>query len=314
VFSIFPVAHYTHLAIAYCLGKVARGLLCATGNIDTHYESCTKENGAYNDINLRFCTISVCYRLRHYWAGDSNQNVIHSAGDSGCWRFGYRIIVDRVLLGYNTALLSDRFPTFRTRRLHVSFQRSAASKTLEDLRFFEIWGIACTVMPRLMPEERMRRPHLCDYLKTPTGYHFSHNLCSMYRNGWFRINYREVWNSGVCVEPYSVLLTCCSKYAVICLCCYLNPLPKAITLHYEYTTPVYLRQRNGCEFWFPRVYNWKSTVYILRSDTCHDNTFLPFDDIQCVFFLRSCAEAEEPSRVLVTQKFASLFLLSKKSL
>ena len=43
--SIFPVAHTqnTPLAIAYCLGKVARGVLCATGNIDTHYESYTSK-------------------------------------------------------------------------------------------------------------------------------------------------------------------------------------------------------------------------------------------------------------------------------
>ena len=130
----------------------------------------------------------------------------------------------------------------------VFFYRSAASKTLEYLRFFEIWGIACTVMPCLIPEERMRRPHLCEYHRTPTGYHVSCSLCSVYRNCWYRVNYHKVWNGGVCVEPYSVLLTCCAQYAVICLCCYLNPLPKAITLHYEYTTPVYLRQKNGCEF------------------------------------------------------------------
>jgi hypothetical protein len=103
-------------------------------------------------------------------------------------------------------------------------------------------------MPRLIPGERMRRPHLCEYHKTPTGHHFSRNLCSMCRNGWFRFNYHKVWNSGVCVEPFSALLTCCAQYAVICLCCYLNPLPKAIALHYEYTTPVYLTEKNGYEF------------------------------------------------------------------
>jgi hypothetical protein len=148
------------------------------------------------------------------------------------------------------------------------------------------------------------------YHETPTGHHFSHNLCSMRRNGWFRINYRKVWNSGVCVEPYSVLLTCRAQYAVICLCSYLNPLPKAITLHYEYTTAVCLTQRNGCEFWFPRIYNWKSTVYFLRSDACH-NTFLRSDDIQCVIFASPCwrGGTVSPAR---DSEIRFTFLLSKK--
>jgi hypothetical protein len=153
---------------------------------------------------------------------------------------------------------------------------------------FEIWGIACTVMPCLIPEERMRRPHLCEYHKTPTGHHFLRNLCSMYGNCWYRVNYHKVWNGVVCVEPYSVLLTCCAQYAVICLCCYLNPLPKAVTLHYEYIARVYLRQKNGCEFdslVFTTVF---STVYFPRSDTCHDNTLSRFDDIQCILFVSPC--------------------------
>jgi hypothetical protein len=130
----------------------------------------------------------------------------------------------------NAALLSDRFPTFRTRRLQVSFERSAASKTHEDMRFFVTWGMACTVMLRLIPEECMRRPHLCEYHRT-RAHHFSCNLRCRYRNGWYRVNYHKVWNSVVCIVPYSVLLKCCSQYADICLWCYLNPLPKAITSH-----------------------------------------------------------------------------------
>jgi hypothetical protein len=195
----------------------------------------------------------------------------------------------------------------------VSFWRSAASKTLECLRFFEIWGIACTVMACLIPEERMRLPHLCEYHKTPTSNHFSRNLCNMYRNGSYPINYHKVWNSAVCVEPYSVLLTCCAQYAVICLCCYLNPLPKAITLHYEYTTPVYLAQRTDVNF--DSLVFTTERVQFIFCETIRTMTTRSCDlTIYSVFFLRVRAEAEEPSRRLLIQKFASRFCCLQKSL
>jgi len=167
-------------------------------------------------------------------------------------------------------------------------------------------------MPRRIPEERMRRPHLCDYHKTPTCHHFSHNLCSMCRNGWFRINYRKVWNSGVCVEPYSVLLTCFAQYAVICLCCYLpppSPPPCLKPLLYVTNTLHLFILGKGTDVNFDSVVFTTGKAQFIFCEGIRVMTTRSCDlTIYSVFlFLRSRAEAEELSRRLVTQKFVSPF-------
>jgi hypothetical protein len=143
---------------------------------------------------------------------------------------------------YHTTLCN----TPEERRYHQ--HRGGSLKSMKIVVLSKLGGSAYPVTKRRIPEERMRQPHVCENNKTAAAYYFSRNLCSMWRNDCYCVNYHKACNSRVCVELCSVVLTCCAQCADICLRCYLCPLPKAIVLQYDFTAPVYLTLKDRCEF------------------------------------------------------------------